>query len=115
MGVDFGGKPIDPRFQNRRAEMWWGMADWLKTGCLPSMPELVVDLTGPTYTYANAAGRLQLESKDDMRERGLPSPDLADALALTFAEPVPCLQHPLAAAAHGGGQRAITAYDPYAA
>jgi len=89
MPVDFGGKPNSPRFENKRAEMWWELAAWVKSGaCLPDMPALQQDLTAPTYTYANARGRLQLESKDDMRGRGLPSPDLADALALTFAAPV---------------------------
>lgn len=90
VGVDFGGKALDEkRFQNRRAEMWWSMADWVRAGAfLPNTPELVGELTAPTYSYANAAGRLQLEAKEDLKKRGLPSPDLADALALTFAEPV---------------------------
>lgn len=88
IGVDFGGKPHSPRFQNRRCEMWWLMAEWVKTASLPPTPELVGELTGVTYDYANAAGKLSLESKDDLKKRGLPSPDLADALALTFAEPV---------------------------
>lgn len=87
--VDFGGRAIDPRFENKRAEMWWNMADWVKAGaCLPDLQELTQDLTAPRYTYANARGKLQLESKDDMRERGLPSPDVGDALACTFAAPV---------------------------
>lgn len=93
IGVDFSGKEFDDpgqsvRFQNRRAQMWWLMADWVKTAQLPPVQALLSELTAPTYTYANAAGKLQLESKEDMKERGLPSPDLADALALTFAEPV---------------------------
>ncbi len=88
IGVDFGGKPLSVRFQNRRCEMWWLMADWVKTASLPEAPELVGELTGVTFDYANASGKLALESKDDMRKRGLPSPDLADALALTFAAPV---------------------------
>jgi hypothetical protein len=89
MGIDFGGKPSDNRFENRRAEMWWRMADWVKDGAvLPEGERLIAELTAPQYTYKNARGRLQLESKDDMRKRGLPSPDIADALALTFAAPV---------------------------
>jgi phage terminase large subunit len=93
VGIDFGGKPYGQtsagdRFQNRRVEMWWTLAEWVKGAQLPNNPELVSELTAPTYTYANAAGKLQLESKEDMKDRGLPSPDLADALALTFAEPV---------------------------
>jgi hypothetical protein len=93
IGIDFGGKPYGmneagDRCQNRRAEMWWSMAEWVKTAQIPDLAEIVAELTAPTYTYANAAGKLQLESKEDMKKRGLPSPDLADALALTFAEPV---------------------------
>jgi hypothetical protein len=69
--------------------MWWRMADWIKgQGCLPEMPELVRDLTAPTYHHRNSAGSWQLESKDEMKDRGIDSPDLADALALTFALPV---------------------------
>lgn len=87
--VDFGGKATDPRFENKRAEMWWELAEWVKAGgCLPRGQELAQDLTAPRYTYKNARGRLQLESKDDMRARGLPSPDVGDALATTFAFPV---------------------------
>jgi hypothetical protein len=48
---------------------------------------LHADLNGPTYTY-NSNGRLILESKDDMKKRGLRSPDAGDSLALTFAVPV---------------------------
>lgn len=84
--VDFGGKAMAPTFENRRAEMWWGVAEWLKAGgALPNLPELKADLCAPQYTYANARGKFALESKDDLRKRGLRSPDLADALALTFA------------------------------
>ena len=88
IGIDFGGKARDERFVNRRAEMWWLMAEWIKTASIPDIAELHAELTAPTYSYANAAGRLQLEAKEDLKKRGLPSPDLADALALTFAEPV---------------------------
>jgi len=88
-GVDFGGRALEKRFENRRAEMWWQMADWVKRGCLPAEDnELLTDLTAPTYSYRNARGRIQLESKDALRERIQRSPDRGDALALTFAEPV---------------------------
>jgi phage terminase large subunit len=89
IGVDFGGKPTDPRFENKRAEMYWGMSAWVRDGgCLPDMKEYSLELPATTFTYANARGKLQLESKDDLRKRGLPSPDVADSLALTFAHPV---------------------------
>lgn len=80
------------RYANKRAEMWGVMRDWLRErGVLPETidhrDELADDLVAPQYKY-DAGGRLLLESKDDMKARGLPSPDLGDALALTFAEPV---------------------------
>jgi phage terminase large subunit len=77
---------IDPRYKNRRAEMWLGMAAWVKAGgALPNIPELVGELTVPTYTFV--AGKFQLEDKDLVKKRLGRSPDLADALAQTFAIP----------------------------
>jgi hypothetical protein len=90
LGVDNAGRPItsETKFLNRRAEMWWQMARWVREGgAIPDDAELMGELPGPTYRF-NAQGKLQLESKDDMKARGLPSPDKADALALTFAAPV---------------------------
>lgn len=87
--VQFGGKPNDERFANKRAEMWWAVKAWLEQGGqLPNMPEYRIDLTAPQYDFNNAANKLALESKDKLIERGLPSPDLGDALACTFAFPV---------------------------
>lgn len=84
--VDFGGRPINARYANKRAEMWDSMAEWLKSGgVIPNMPELKQDLCTPRYSFANASGKFALESKDDIAKRGMPSPDIADALALTFA------------------------------
>lgn len=94
-GVDFGARPLDERFENRRAEMWWTMAEWVKTGCVPPGDnDLLTDLTAPTYTYRNARGRMQLESKDAIKERIQRSPDRGDAVALTFAEPVAAPERP---------------------
>lgn len=87
--VQFGGKPRDERFANKRAEMWWAIKDWLENGgALPNDPAYRIDLTAPQYDFKNAAGKLALESKDKLVARGLPSPDLGDALACTFAFPV---------------------------
>ena len=59
-------------------------AHWLRAGAqIPDDPELEVDLTGPQYGCSNK-GQIQLESKDLMKARGLASPDLGDALAMTF-------------------------------
>jgi hypothetical protein len=85
--VNFGGKPLNDRYVNKRAEMWDGMALWLKSGgCLPNDPALKTDLATPTYSFA-ASGKMVLESKDDVKKRGLRSTDIGDSLALTFAMP----------------------------
>lgn len=81
--VDFGGKATDPRYFNKRSEMWFKMADWVKRGgALPGIPELVRELTAPTYTFIG--GKFRLEEKDQIKKRLGFSPDLADALACTF-------------------------------
>ena len=82
--VHFNGSPLDARFKNCRAEMWFGMATWVKNGgALPPVPEYRAEMTGPRYKH-DQGGKLQLEPKEDVKGRGLPSPDLADSLALTF-------------------------------
>jgi hypothetical protein len=85
--IHFSSKAIDNNaFANKRAEMWFTMADWIKKGgVLPNMPELQRELTAPQYTFIN--GKFQLEPKDQIKERLGFSPDLADALCLTFALP----------------------------
>lgn len=86
--VSFAAKPRDPYYANKRAEMWSEMKDWIKTiGALPDDAQLRDDLAGPE-AFMNRSGKLQLESKEDMKKRGLASPNKADALALTFAYPV---------------------------
>lgn len=86
IGIHFSGKPVDDRYKNKRAEMWFLMADWVKGGgCLPDIPELVAELTAPTYTFVN--GKFFIEPKDQIKERLGFSPDLADALCLTFGIP----------------------------
>jgi phage terminase large subunit len=87
VSVQFHAPSGDQKYQNRRAEMWFRMAEWVKAGgWLPNIPELVAELTTPTYTYG-VAGKFLIEPKDKVKERLGRSPDLADALALTFAIP----------------------------
>jgi hypothetical protein len=74
-------------YANMRAKMWGGAKDWCKTGCLPEDNDLKADLTGVNYGY-DAHNAILLEKKDDMKKRGLASPDDGDAFALTFAMPV---------------------------
>jgi hypothetical protein len=119
--VQFGGKPESigfawgvegERYANKRAEMWGAMRGWLKSGAIPYDADLKAQLIGPTYTY-NLKNEILLEKKEDMMKRGLDSPDLADALALTFTMPVAAHQHA------GSGDRPLkplveSEYDPFA-
>lgn len=89
--VWFSAKPADIAYVNKRAEMWGRMKQWLKDGgCIdPNDQHLYEDLIGPETVVpksVNFDGRIQLESKQDMKARGLQSPNRGDALALTFAE-----------------------------
>ncbi len=113
-GINFGGAAArfdgagaKPRYANKRAEMWGSVKDWLEQASLPDDPDLAADLTGVEYGF-NARGEIQLERKEDMKKRGLASPDIADALALTFALPVaPGWDRPPARA------HAVSEYDLY--
>ena len=99
--VNFGSSPFEPQRKdfdgrpsggaaNRRAEMWMKSKEWLQSVAgvdIPDADTLQADACGPSYKY-DSNTRLILESKDDMRRRGVKSPDEWDAVALTFAEPV---------------------------
>jgi len=87
--VQFGSKANDlRRYANKRAEIWSLMKEWLKGGALPKRDDIVSDLVNVEYSYTTADSIL-LESKQSMKARGLPSPDIADAIALTFAVTAP--------------------------
>jgi hypothetical protein len=86
--VWFGGASTKAGYKNKRAEMWGDTRDWLKAGgAIPPDDVLYQDLIGPE-TVGTLDGSIQLESKKDMKKRGLPSPGRGDALALSFAFPV---------------------------
>lgn len=107
--VSFAGKPLNDYYANKRAEIWGEMKKWLiEEGQLEEDQQLLDDLTGPE-AFMNTRGKLQLESKDDMKRRGLPSPNKADALALTFSFPVTMPDY-----GYGGRQDVCnTDYDPF--
>lgn len=105
-GVNFGSAPqdkpkppvsgIDAQVKqkggpaNRRAEMWMRSKQWLEDlgeAQLPDLDSLQSDACAPSYKY-NMYGQLLIEAKQDMKKRGMRSPDEWDAVALTFAEPV---------------------------
>jgi hypothetical protein len=88
--INAGGSPTDGnKYKNKRAEMWDLMREWLKAGAeIPAEDhDLYQDLTGIEYGFT-PSNQIQMEKKEDMKKRGLASPDCADALSLTFAFPV---------------------------
>ena len=87
-GVNFGSKSKNPlMWGNKRAEMWGELREWLKSASVPNDRFLKNDFMGPLMK-PDSKGTIYLESKKDMKARGLASPDAADALAVTFAFPV---------------------------
>lgn len=92
IAVNSGEKAImEPEaYINRRAEMWGRMKEWLADAGgadIPNSDTLQSDLTAPSYTY-DSNQRVKLERKEDIKKRGTLSPDLGDAVALTFAMPI---------------------------
>jgi hypothetical protein len=86
--VNFGGRSPDPHQENMRAFMWHNLREWLTRGSVdPHDVKLEINLTSPGW-HLNKQNKLVLESKQEMQQRGVPSPDDGDALALTFAAPV---------------------------
>lgn len=86
-GVNVARKASEPsKYKNLRAELWDMMREWFIQDMpveIPNSDELQTDLCGLGYKY-DSSDRLQIESKDDAKKRGLLSPDTSDALMLTF-------------------------------
>ena len=90
IGVNSAERANDPeKYANKRAECWYLMKEWIEDSPnrLPNDAALIADLSAPGYKYSSNGSRL-IESKDDMRKRQVRSPDGADALAISFAQPV---------------------------
>lgn len=112
VGVQFGGKPLSPRYVNKRAEMWFEACNWVKTvGSIPEIPELIADLTSCRYTFRG--DKLLLEEKDQLKQRLGRSPDYGDALALTFAYPLDSKTTRLYKQWAGLGGAVQRDYDPW--
>lgn len=118
MDVQFGSKPSDPgRYRFLADEIWGRMREGIKGGGL-ALPRrdseigtrIYDDLTQREYGFMVGGQRLHLETKDDMKSRGLPSPDFGDALALTYAQ---TLVSSVAGTASGPGGKVDSEYDPY--
>lgn len=85
--VNFGSKSADKRYIRKVDEIWGKMRDDMQYLALPNERDLYDQLTQREYGFTHN-GKIQLESKSDMRKRGIQSPDIADALALTYASPI---------------------------
>ncbi len=86
-GINVAEAPATSKnYLNLRAELWFKVKEWLagRDCCLPDDDELVAELASPVYKYTSS-GKIKIESKEEMKKRGIKSPDKADALALTIA------------------------------
>ena len=105
--VYFNGRPLDNHYFNKRSEMYFEMAKWVKAGgALPNDRELAEEICATTYSFQG--DKFRLCEKDDVKEEIGRSPDRADAVALTFAFPV-IKKNPFASS------KSRKDYDPYAA
>jgi len=108
VGVQFGGKPSDYRYFNKRSEMLFELAEWVKAGgALPNDRELKEELCALTYVYQG--DKFRVVDKNIIKAAIGRSPDKADALALTFAFPVA-----KTAVEHYAASRQTEDHDPYA-
>ena len=86
-GINVAESPsMKDTYTNLRAELWFKMRGWLEQrgAKLPRNEQLIAELTSIRYSFVSS-GKMKAEGKDDMRKRGLASPDLADAVCLTLA------------------------------
>ena len=115
--VQFGSRPTDNMtYRYKGDEMWGRMRHGLRRLCLPPFNTKIgqllrADLTQREFAYTVTGHKIHLEPKKDMKARGVDSPDIADALALTYAEDVVALPF-----GHGlepsSTARVISEYDP---
>lgn len=96
IGINVGeAAALDDRYANLKAELWFKMKEFFarkdckipKDDLSPGGLALGQELATPTYDFVKPSNRLRVEGKQEIRNRGLPSPDLAEALMLTFAGP----------------------------
>lgn len=112
--INFGGSADDPRYYNKRAEIYFRLKEWIdKEAALPNIPELADELCAMTYTFKS--GKFMLEDKQQVIDRVGVSPDLADALALTFAlAELPTGEAALPPALRGASYGLKHEWDPFA-
>jgi hypothetical protein len=93
-------------YANLRAELWFKCKGWLanRDVKIPKDEQLFAELASPRYTFTSS-GKMQVESKESMKKRGLPSPDKADALCLCLATDISTIMHGYAMANKSGALR----------
>jgi len=106
--VNFGHRAGDQKYRYRGDEMWGRMRDAMDKLALPRDGDLQAQLTQREYGFTIQGGKLHLESKKDMMKRGVQSPDIADALALTF-DKTPSLDWQMP---QGAGLSVVADYNP---
>lgn len=116
IGINNGAKsdiPVDGELvANKGAECWARGRQWLKTGAIEDDPALRQQLESREYGF-NSHNEIVLEKKDDMKKRGLSSPDRADGLMLTFAYPVAARSQAPALGMASQLQRTPGEFDPF--
>ena len=86
IGVNAGDSPADKtRYANLRAEMYWRTREWVLRGGKLEKDDDWLQLTKIKYTVADSSGKIKIMSKEEMLKEGIDSPDVADALSMTFA------------------------------
>jgi hypothetical protein len=89
VGVQYAGKPINEKYHNKRAEIWWSLKEWIEDPSgvsIPDSDEVAAHILAPANIQQ--ADRQKLEEKRVIRKREGFSPDWGDAAAQTFAEDV---------------------------
>lgn len=100
--INFSGKAIDPRYFNKRSEMLFKAADWIKRGgSMAYMPEIVKEFVTPKYWFDK--GKFRVEEKEQIAKRLGHSTNFFDSLGLTFA--VPDMPREMAMEERFGGER----------
>jgi hypothetical protein len=100
-GIHFGGKVYAEGISNMKALMWTRMMEWFLNSNKPDMTrldenehsnesveeQLVAELSTP-FMILDEKNQIKVEAKSSLKTRGMASPDLAEALGLTFAEEI---------------------------
>jgi hypothetical protein len=106
-GINVAESPaMKGTYANLRAELWFKCKGWLanRDVKIPKDEQLFAELASPRYTFTSS-GKMQVESKESMKKRGLASPDKADALCLCLATDISTIMHGYSMANKSGALR----------